>query len=96
MAVISIETFRSVADDEAFLAADGRVQTEYYYQQPGLARRTIARSSDGEWLVVATWASEEAADAAEQQRGSDQAAAAFDALIDRSSYRAKRYRPLDL
>src|SRR4051794_41370753 len=38
VAVISIDTFRSVGADEDFLAADKRVQTEFFYHQPGLVR----------------------------------------------------------
>ena len=75
--MITIETFRSTGDDEALLAADGQVQTDFYYQQPGLARRTIAKADDGEWLVVTTWYSGEQADDAGQSRGTSAAAAAF-------------------
>jgi hypothetical protein len=95
VAVITIETFRSSGGDDALLAADRRVQTEFFYQQPGLARRTTARSGDGEWLVVTLWDSEASADAADRSRASSDAAVAFDALIDRTSLRSGRYQPRD-
>jgi heme-degrading monooxygenase HmoA len=63
--VIEIVTFRVVGDETEFVALDQRIQTEFAYQQPGLGRRTTARSEDGEWIVITLWASAEAADAAQ-------------------------------
>ena len=64
--MIENRTFRLVAgaDEAAFVAADARFQTEVAYQQPGIARRTLAKGDDGEWLVVTHWWTVEHADAA--------------------------------
>jgi hypothetical protein len=64
--VIENRTFRLIAgaDEAAFVAADARFQTEVAYQQPGIARRTLAKGDDGEWLVVTHWWTVEHADAA--------------------------------
>jgi hypothetical protein len=85
--VIENQTFRLAAgtDEHAFLADDARVQQEVAYRQPGLARRTVARSDDGEWLVSTIWATVEQADAA---------ASVIDALaahVDASTLRTTRY-----
>lgn len=64
--MIENRTFRLVAgaDEAAFVAADARFQTEVAYQQPGIARRTLAKGEDGEWLVVTHWWTVEQAEAA--------------------------------
>jgi hypothetical protein len=71
--MIEILTFRLAPDvgEEAFLAADKRVQVEFAYQQPGLQRRTTARAADGEWTVVDLWRSAEEADATEERWDQD-------------------------
>lgn len=65
MAIIETMTFRlrSDADEADFLQADQRVQVAFAYQQPGLVRRTTARSGDGGWIVVDLWESAPDADA---------------------------------
>ena len=65
MAVIETMTFalRPDADEEAFLAADRRLQVEFAYHQPGLLRRTTARDSAGGWIVIDLWRSADDADA---------------------------------
>jgi hypothetical protein len=55
--MIEVVTFRVVGDEAVFLALDQQIQTEFAYQQPGLTRRTTARSDDGEWIVITVWAS---------------------------------------
>ena len=64
--MIEHRTFRLVdgADEPAFIAADERFQQEVAYHQPGIARRTLARGADGEWLVETLWWTVEQADAA--------------------------------
>jgi hypothetical protein len=83
-------------DEETFLTADRRVQTEFAYRQPGLLRRTVARSTGDErgWLVVDLWASAEDADACDARWASDPVAAEFTACVDASSVRAARYETL--
>jgi heme-degrading monooxygenase HmoA len=88
--LIEIETFRLAegADDAAFREANARAQTDVAYQQPGMLRRTVARSVDGEWLVYTLWGSAELADAA---------ASALDELqpfIDATTLRVTRYDDL--
>jgi hypothetical protein len=64
--MIEITTFRlhEGADGEVFAKLDERLQTEFFYFQPGLQRRTTARSTDGEWASIIVWDSENCADAA--------------------------------
>ena len=97
MSFIETTTFRldPGSDESALLDADQRAQTEFFYRQPGLVRRTTARGGDGEWLVVVLWASETEADSAQARSGADPAMSAFRALMDGSSVRTRRYRALD-
>ncbi len=97
MAVIETLTFRLIAgaDDEAFLAADRRLQTEFVYHQPGIVRRTTARSDDGEWFVVTVWGSGADFDAAAARGQTSPEVAEFVALLDESSVRTSRYTTLD-
>lgn len=85
--MIEILTFalRSGVDDEHFVAVDGRVQTEFAYQQAGLARRTTGRSADGRWLVLQVWSSDDAAAAARQAFEQSDLGTEFRALIDTDS-----------
>ena len=82
-------TFRLVpgADEQAFLAADKRVQ-EAVSSLEGFVRRTTARAANGEWLVVSLWWDAAHADAAPADAG-------FEALIDPSSVDRRRYETLD-
>ena len=90
--VIEIVTFRlaSGVDDATFIAADERVQKEFFYMQRGLVRRTTARGLGGEWLVLTFWDSVADAESAAGAVPED-----FTALIDRSTYRTTRYTTLD-
>ena len=64
--VIEVTTFRLAAhaDETAFLAADRRVQTQFMATLGGFRRRTTARGTAGEWLVIVLWNSASDADAA--------------------------------
>jgi hypothetical protein len=55
--VDEVHRFRLRPDvsEETFLAQDARVQTDFYYQQPGIVRRLTAKGADGEWLSVVYW-----------------------------------------
>src|SRR5258705_9495754 len=94
--LIETMTFRlaPTTDEAAFLEADRRVQTEFAYRQPGLVRRTTARSEDGEWIVIDVWQSAAAAEACAERWDGDPIAAAFMALVDRASVRTQRYTTL--
>jgi hypothetical protein len=99
MAVIETMTFRLVGgtDDEAFLAVDKRLQSDFAYQQPGLVRRTIARGQGdrtGEWIVIDLWDSPEDADAAARW-DDDLTAREFMALVDAGTVEIRRYADLD-
>jgi hypothetical protein len=97
MAVIELHTFRLAdgTDEGGFLEADARAQTEFAYQQPGLVRRTTARTDEGEWLVVTLWAAPEHAEAAQMAAQRDPAARALADLIDGAGASVRRYRTLD-
>jgi hypothetical protein len=95
--VIEILTFRLAAGggEDAFLAADRRVQVEFAYQQPGLMRRTTARAADGEWIVIDLWRAAEDADACAKRWDQEPVCQEFMALLDRSTVRTGRYFELD-
>lgn len=95
--MIETVTFRLAPDtDEAvFLDADRRVQTEFFYRQPGLLRRTTARDRHGEWIVIVIWRSEDDAEAATRRSEHDPATSELMALVDRATVQTRRYSPLD-
>jgi len=80
---------RTVVDE--FLAADHRLQIEFAYQQPGLLRRTTARGTDGEWLVIDYWRTAADADACAERWEHDEVVLAFMNLVERSSVRVQRF-----
>lgn len=97
MAIIETVEFElgAGASEADFLAADARVQTEFWYQQPGIVRRTTARGLDGGWLTELWWLGPEQADAAWSAVGRDEATAAFAGLVDLASVRRRRFATLD-
>ncbi len=88
-------TLRPGVDDEYFLALDGRVQTEFAYQQAGLARRTTGRNDEGRWLVLSVWSSADAAADAVEAFESSALGAEFTSLIDPDSIRSECFAGLD-
>jgi hypothetical protein len=94
--VIEIMRFRLPPDGDvaAFLAADRRVQQEYFYRQPGLLRRTTARGENGGWIMIALWRSSADADACEARAEHDKLTRAFWAMLDSSSISVERYQEL--
>ena len=95
MAVIEICTFTPVTDTATMRAADARMQTDFAYQQPGLARRTTARDDSGRWCVVTLWASADDAKTADTAARTDDVAQAFWAMIDPESVSVQRFTLLD-
>lgn len=95
--VVENVTFRLVegADDEAFIAADSRLQQEFFHAQAGFVRRTAARSDDGEWLECTFWDSAESAAAAAEAAHRAPAAKACLEFIDLSTFRVSTYTALD-
>jgi hypothetical protein len=81
------------ADEAAFIAADKRLQAEFAYQQPGMMRRTTARS-DNNWIVLDLWDTEEHAEACSQKWDGDPIAAEFMSFVDGATVRSKRYEDL--
>jgi hypothetical protein len=94
--VVEIFNFRLApgASTGAFLEADARVQTEFYYLQPGIVRRTTARSKD-DWCVLVYWGTQDDALAAARAAADHPATQAFGALLDHGSVRVERYETLD-
>lgn len=91
--VIEIVTLRlrPDADEAAFDAVDSRLQVEFFYLQPGLQRRTTARSDDGMWAIVTSWDSEADADAAFATLPSADGSVEWLGLIDRGSLVRRRF-----
>jgi hypothetical protein len=97
LSMIEILRFRLVpgADEEAFAAADSRVQSDFAYGRPGLLRRTTARGADGAWIVIDLWRSAADADATEARWGRDPVTAAFMSFVDAATVETERYDTLD-
>jgi hypothetical protein len=95
--MIEILTFALHAGvgDELFVAVDARVQTEFAYHQPGLARRTTGRNEQGRWLVLQVWSSQQAADAARQAFDASELGAEFTSLLDPDSLTSECFAGLD-
>jgi len=95
--MIEITRFRLAADaDEGrFREIDRQVQTDVAYRDAGLLRRTTARGTDGEWVVVETWNAAADADAAAPHRTHHPICTEFLAMVDRGTLRTDRYHTLD-
>jgi hypothetical protein len=95
--VIEVMRFRlrPGTDEASFREADARLQTAFAYHQPGLARRTTARSDDGEWIVIDLWRSVADAEACAARWDGDPVVARFMTLVDPDSVRTERYLELD-
>jgi hypothetical protein len=76
-----------------FRELDARVQTEFVYQQRGCVRRTTARASDGEWLVVTFWGSMTEAENAATAGRTDPVWLDFMKAVD--GYSVRRFSSLD-
>jgi hypothetical protein len=97
MAVIEVTTFRlrPGADEAAFLDADRQVQTEFFYGNQGLLRRTTAQGDGGEWAVVTSWASAGDAEASATRAVDDTVVGTFMSFLDPTTVRTERYRALE-
>ena len=80
-------------DEETFLAADRRVQTEFAPFQPGFVRRTTARAMDGEWLVETLWGTPDDAESA--ARSGDPAMEELLRCVDTRTASVRHYETLD-
>jgi heme-degrading monooxygenase HmoA len=96
VSIVEITTFQLApgADDDAFLLADRRVQTELVPNQPGFMRRTTAREGNS-WLVVVLWSSQEAASAFDDVARNHPVQAAFEQHLNPASVVMHRYDTLD-
>ncbi len=95
--MIEILTFalRSGVDDGRFIAVDARVQTEFAYHQPGLARRTTGRDGDRRWLVLQVWTNAEGATAGRTAFDASELGAEFTSLIDPDTVTRQCFEGLD-
>ena len=80
-------------DDDVFVAADAVIQANFAYQQPGIVRRTLARSDDNTWLINTIWASNEAAHAAAEAFAAADLGSDFLALIDDATIEVRAFTP---
>lgn len=86
---------RPDADEESFRTLEARVQTELVYQQPGLLRRTVAKSADGEWIVIEIWLTEGHAGAFAADREGAPLYTRYLSHIDSSTVWTNRYSTFD-
>jgi hypothetical protein len=94
--VFEIVTYRlrESADPHAFGVIDEALQTRFFYQQPGLVRRTTGRSDDGTWVSINVWDSTEHADAAEAKTEEMPEFARMLEVIDPTTIRVQRFESL--
>ncbi len=94
--MIDVVTFRLIdgADPEAFRKLDDRLQTEFFYHQPGLIRRTTAVAADGTWISISHWNSAADIEAADAKTTERNEFTPLLAIIDASTIRGKRYDTL--
>jgi hypothetical protein len=95
--MIEITTFRltTATDEDAFRAADKRLQSDFAYRQAGLLRRTTARNDQGDWIVIDLWRTAGDADASGARRIDDPVAIRFMSFVDATTVHTKRYDTLD-
>lgn len=95
MAVVEIASFRlkADADQERFLVANGKVARDYVEHQPGYepGSRVVARSDDGDWVVIVHWASIAAAEASMARFVGDPATQDFVSAIDMETMSMRRF-----
>jgi hypothetical protein len=94
--MIEVTTFRLIddANADAYKDIDARLQTEFFYQQPGLVRRTTARSDDGTWVTIVVWSDLAAAQLAVTKSFGRKEFSEALALIDSQSIEMRRYDTL--
>lgn len=94
--VIEIRTFglAEATSAQEFRRADERVQAEFYSQQAGFLRRTIARSEANEWIDIVLWHTDGDADRAGAAAATSVAVAEFLATLRRVPV-VQRYETLD-
>jgi hypothetical protein len=94
--MIEIRRFRMAegSSEESFLRADKALQQDFAYQQPGLLRRTTAKSDDGHWVEIELWRSTADADACTDRWPGDPVAQEFMRHVDRGSVTTERYTEL--
>ncbi|MGO9342134.1 MAG: hypothetical protein ACLP6E_06395 [Acidimicrobiales bacterium] len=95
--MIEIMRFKLAASarEDDFLRADRAVQEDFGYHQPGLMRRTTARDSEGNWIVIDLWRSESDADECAARWDDDPVAQGFMNLLDPTSTSVERYAQLE-
>jgi hypothetical protein len=86
---------RDGVDEGAWLACDGRVQTDFAYQQPGLLRRTAARGEAGRWAIITQWRSADDANAARARWDGDPLMAEWLGMVDVDTLSTERFEPLE-
>ncbi len=74
-----------------FRSLDERVQVEVAYHQPGFLRRSLGRHTDGRWLVLTVWASDDDADAGRAALDASPLGAEFLALLEPGSVVVDRF-----
>lgn len=96
MTEITTFRLRPGVEEAAFVAADARAQTDFFYQQPGIARRTLAKgvNDTGEWCTVTLWWTLADAENAEAVSTVNVAYTAMTSFIDETSISVSRFEEL--
>ncbi len=92
--MIEVATFRlrEGVTAEEYHSVDKRLQTDFFYQQPGLVRRTTACANDGSWITIIFWESVELSQLAVTKAVGRVEFSAALAMIDVSTMQTSRYR----
>jgi hypothetical protein len=87
--IVEVSQFRLVAgaDENAFLAAAERTQSEFLGQQHGFLGRDLLRADDGTWMDIVRFQDAESAEAAFVAFAGHPGVVAFESMLDPSSLR---------
>jgi hypothetical protein len=91
---ITTYRLRADADTQLFAAVDEALQMRFFYQQPGLVRRTTGRGDDGTWVSINVWDSTDDANAAASRTADLPEFVDMLRAIDPTSIRVQRFETL--
>lgn len=91
--IIEVVTFKlnPGVSYEEFAPLDKAVQTEYISKRSGFLSREAAKGTDGEWLVIVHWKTEQDADASMNSFMTAPAASEFVSHLQADTMSMKRY-----
>ena len=86
---------REGVSDEAFLAENRKMESEYLSKLQGFLTRDTARADDGSYVVILHWERPEDAQASMDRFEAEPKTQDFTALLDMSTFKMTRYTQVD-